>query len=1045
MTSADSKQLEMDAALKIVMDASPIAILVLDKDAVVIYANALAEALFGKSVKTSGILMCGDFIDCLHCHRDLSECGQTEHCPTCPFYNAVRATLNSKQDAAFIQGQIMLERAAGRSPLHVKYKAGKLMVHGHCATVLAIDEISVREGGFKENENKYRWIAENGVESSATYRLIFEYSPMGLLYFDSNGVILACNDNFVKIIGSSKEKLIGLDMLGLPDTGIVTAVRKALEGGTGFYEDVYHSVTAEKNTPVRAIFTSMTLKDDGSRGGVGIIEDITERWQAEQALKQSEEKYRKIYENSLVGIFRSTPEGRFIEVNPSFARMLGYESPDDLISTITDIGTQYFVNPKDRERYQQILHKKGYAEHFEFEVKAKEGSRVWVSNSSRAHVDHDGKIRHYEGIVIDITERKRAEEALRESEMRFSKAFRSTPAPLVISDIESGCFIDVNDQWVKMLGYSREEQIGRTSKAVGIWADPNERDRIVQLLQDNGFFKDEPIVFKSKIGEHIHALWSAEAVTLAGRSVMLSMISDETVRRQAQAALQQSAAQFRSLLEGAPDAVFVQNDSCFVYVNDAAVRLFGARSAGQLLGTPVLDRYHPDYHQEIRERIRLLHHEKQKIPRRERICLRLDGTSVPVEVSAVPVVFEGQDRSLVFVQDISERKQIEIRLQQAQKMEAIGTLAGGIAHDFNNILFPIMGLSEMLLEDLAPGSLERANVAEIYTAGRRAGDLVNQILSFSRQMEHKKTPIRVQQILREVIKLTRATIPSNIAIHKNIQTDCGPILADPTNVHQIAMNLITNAFHAVEEGGGSIGIELAQIEVDQRNADGAALTPGAYALLTVSDTGHGIAAEVLPRIFDPYFTTKPQGKGTGLGLSVVFGIVKEHGGDLRVHSEVGRGTVFKVYLPLLQSAAAAGPSAAAVVYPTGSERILLVDDEEPILRLEKQMLERLGYHVSTRTSSVDALAAFQVNPDAYDLVITDMAMPNMTGDQLARRMLAVRADIPVILCTGFSDKMTATKAKSLGIKGFLKKPLVRGDLAGTVRKVLDEASAKSPG
>jgi PAS domain S-box-containing protein len=1045
MPLADSKRLEMDAALKIVMDASPIGIVVLDKDGVVIYANALAEKLFGKSVKPSGKLTCGDFVDCLHCHRDLPGCGQTEHCPTCPFFNAVQATLNGKQDAAFIEGEIMLERASGRSPLWVKYKAGKLMVQGQRATVLAIDEITVREGVLKENEGQYRGIAENGAENGEKYRLIFEYSPMGLLYFDSNGVIQACNDNFVKIIGSSKEKLIGLEMLALPDTGIVAAVRKALEGGTGFYENVYHSVTAEKSTPVRAIFTSMTLKDDRSRGGVGIIEDITERRQAEQALRQSEEKYRKIYENSLVGIFRSTPEGRFIEVNPSFARMLGYQSPDDLISRISDIGTQYFVDPKDRERYQQILQEKGYAEHFEFEVKGKDGSHVWVSNSSRAHVDNDGKILHYEGIVIDITKRKRAEAALRESEMRFSKAFRSTPAPLVISDIETGFFIDVNDQWVKMLGYSREEQIGRTSKAVGIWADPGERDRIVRLLQEKGFFKDEPIVFKSKSGEHIHALWSAEAVTLAGRSVMLSMISDETVRRQAQTALQQSAAQFRSLLEGAPDAVFVQNDSCFVYVNDATVRLFGARSAEQLLGTPVLDRYHPDHHPDIRERIRLLHQEKQRAPRRERICLRLDGTSVPVEVSAVPVVFEGQGQSLVFVQDISERKQIEIRLQQAQKMEAIGTLAGGIAHDFNNILFPIMGLSEMLLEDLPPGSLERANVAEIYTAGRRAGDLVNQILSFSRQMEHKKTPIRVQQILREVVKLTRATIPSNIAIHKNIQTDCGPILADPTNVHQIAMNLITNAFHAVEESGGSISIELAQTRVDQGTVDGTTLTPGAYALLTISDTGHGIAAEVLPRIFDPYFTTKPQGKGTGLGLSVVFGIVKEHGGDIRVHSEVGRGTVFKVYLPLLQSTATADPSAAAVVYPTGTERILLVDDEEPILRLEKQMLERLGYHVSTRTSSVDALAAFQANPDAYDLVITDMAMPNMTGDQLAQRMLAVRADIPVILCTGFSDKMTATKAKASGIMGFLKKPLVRGDLADTVRKVLDEAAEKNPG
>jgi PAS domain S-box-containing protein len=641
--------------------------------------------------------------------------------------------------------------------------------------------------------------------------------------------------------------------------------------------------------------------------------------------------------------------------------------------------------------------------------------------------------------VQDVTEGKQTQAALKESEARFSRAFALNPSPLVISDIDTGLFIDVNDRWVRMLGYTREEQIGRTSGEVGIWNDPAERKRLVENLQNNGVFKDEPIKFRSKTGQNIHALWSAVAITLAGRPVMLTMIHDDTVRQQTMAALQESESQFRSLIEGAPYAVFIQDDARFVYVNAAALQLCGAESADQLLGTPILARYHPDSHHEICDFIRMLHQEKKKISRCERVCLRLDGTAVPVELSAVPVIFEGQSRSLVFVQDISERKQIEIRLQRAQKMEAIGTLAGGIAHDFNNVLFPIAAMSEILLEDFETGSPHHGHVTLIHDAAVRAKNLVAQILAFSRQAEHEKIPVRLQDLLKEVHKLIRATIPSNIAIHQEIQTDCGMVLADPSKVHQIIMNLMTNAFHAVEQSGGSIGIALRQTYLTQHDTKRISLAPGAYALLTVSDTGHGICAEVLPKIFDPYFTTKPQGKGTGMGLAMVYGIVKEHDGDIRVVSEVGQGTTFNVYLPLIQRDVAAETLKISPKYAGGTESILVVDDEAPVVRVEKKMLERLGYQVTTHTNSVEALATFKAAPAAYDLVITDMAMPAMTGDQLAKHLVAVRPDIPVILCTGFSENLFTDPADLSVIKEVLMKPIAIGDLAERVRKVLDDA------
>ena len=374
---------------------------------------------------------------------------------------------------------------------------------------------------------------------------------------------------------------------------------------------------------------------------------------------------------------------------------------------------------------------------------------------------------------------------------------------------------------------------------------------------------------------------------------------------------------------------------------------------------------------------------------------------------------------------LEEKVRLEARLLQSQKMESIGSLAGGIAHDLNNILFPISGLSEMLLDDSSLKTPERESIEQIYKSAQRGSELVKQILTFSRQSNPMKLPIRIQPILKEALKLARATIPRKIEITNQIEANCGMILADPTQVHQIAMNLITNACHAVEENGGTIHISL------KKTVDG-------YACICVSDTGTGIDQTLINKIFDPYFTTKELGKGTGLGLSVVHGIVKEHGGDIRVHSEVGKGTTFNVFLPLLDDPKNGKDAAIARQYPRGCERILLVDDEEPIVLLEQMMLERLGYQITFRTSSPDALAVFKANPGNFDLVISDRGMPLMTGEQLATELILIKPGIPIIICTGLSDENDVKRAKAMGVKGFLMKPVAIGDLAEMVRKVLDE-------
>ena len=386
--------------------------------------------------------------------------------------------------------------------------------------------------------------------------------------------------------------------------------------------------------------------------------------------------------------------------------------------------------------------------------------------------------------------------------------------------------------------------------------------------------------------------------------------------------------------------------------------------------------------------------------------------------------------------DTTERRQAEAQLQRAEKMEAIGTLAGGIAHDFNNILFSIIGFTEMTMDDVEKGSPAESNLRQVLKAGQRARDLVKQILTFSREDEQEQKPFQVKYVVEEVIKFLRASLPSTIEIGRNIQSD-SLLMGDSTQIHQVLMNLCTNASHAMEEKGGVLDVALTDTELDSGfTATHPELKPGPFLKLTVTDTGYGIKPQVLERIFEPFFTTKQPGEGTGLGLSVVHGIVRNHSGGIYAYSEPEKGSTFHVYLPAVERESGEQNETERPV-PYGTERILFVDDEPMLIDLGEQLLKSLGYEVTTRTSSTDALELFRKQPDQFDLVITDMTMPNMTGDILTRELLKIRPDIPVILCTGFSSKISKEKAKEIGIRAFVMKPILRRTIAETVREVLD--------
>ncbi|NVM57215.1 MAG: response regulator [Desulfobacterales bacterium] len=413
-----------------------------------------------------------------------------------------------------------------------------------------------------------------------------------------------------------------------------------------------------------------------------------------------------------------------------------------------------------------------------------------------------------------------------------------------------------------------------------------------------------------------------------------------------------------------------------------------------------------------------------------------------VVASVVIALSEKLDKSEEALRESEEKyRLVETCRRQSQKMEAIGTLAGGIAHDFNNILAAVLGYVELAKDDVPEGSPAQASLEEVFRAANRAKGLVKQILAFSRQREQERKPLQVSPIVKEALKLLRASLPTTIEIRQYIKTESGTVLADPTDLHQMLMNLCTNAAYAMRNKVGMLEVSLVDVDLPLEvvgQAHPSHLPPGAYLRLSVKDTGHGMERSVIERIFDPFFTTKERGEGTGIGLAAVHGIVESHGGGITVDSEPGKGATFKVFLPRLETGVTPETEILAPIY-VGNERILFVDDEQTLVNMGRPMLERLGYKVVASSSSIEALEIFRADPDRFDLVITDETMPHMTGARLAKELIRIRPDIPIILCTGFSEVMTADKAMAIGIQEFVMKPIVRREMAETIRRVLDQA------
>jgi PAS domain S-box-containing protein len=880
--------------------------------------------------------------------------------------------------------------------------------------------------------------------SQARFRDTFERAAVGMAHFALDGRFLRVNQQLCDVVGYSREELQSKTVQDITHPEDLAAdlvfAERSQAGEISSYSSEKRCIC--KGGRVVWVSCTGTLIRDGDGGPdyyIAVIEDIQKRKEVEAALRANEEWLRLALSATKQGLFDVDLRTWKVALSPVYLGMLGYSEAE--LSSYEGIHARR--HPEDQQRlddiYQEYARGERTSHREELRLRNKAGEWIWVASIGQlVERDEAGKPVRVVGTNADITERKHAEETLRNSERRFRALIEHSLDSIAVIDANNHIFY-LSPAVETVEGYRPEELIGRSGIENTHPDDLPLVGRIVEQLMANPG-KAIPVLWRRR---HKDGRWiwlEGFATNLLDDPAVLGIVTnyhDVSERKQAEQALAAERTLLRTLIDALPDVVFTKDTrGHFMICNDAEIRHLGFSREEELKGKTVFDVYPRDlaelYHADDMRAVR-----GEPVLNREEPSLNAEGKvrwyltiKVPLKNQADEIIgLVGMSR------DITDRKNSEELLRRTHKMEALGTLAGGIAHDFYNILLAISGNTRLAIADLPAEHAAHESLAEIVKASARAAELVRRILSFSRPQEPKRETLRLQPVVEEALKLLRSTLPAMVQIQCDFAPSVPSVSADAGQVHQIMMNLTTNAAHAIGDKVGRIEIALTALTVGadlvQLSGD---LRQGRYARLMVSDDGCGMDKRTLERIFDPFFTTKPAGQGTGLGLSVVHGIMRGHDGAVTVYSQPGKGTTFHLYFPAAQSEVAVEADEQRAPPSARGERVLYVDDEPALVQLATRALGRLGYRVTGYDDAAQALQEFQARPDDFDAVVTDLSMPGMSGFELARAVLARRPDIPVVLTSGYVRPQDEETARKIGVRSVILKPNTIDDLG----RVLDE-------
>ncbi len=765
--------------------------------------------------------------------------------------------------------------------------------------------------------------------------------------------------------------------------------------------------------------------------------------------RDSYERYRRFFESSVVGFYRTTLDGQLLDCNPAFVRIMGYVSREELLACHA---LEFYFSPSERQEFLEQCLTLGSLTNFASRLRRKDGSSVWVLENVETVPGRGGTPAMIEGTLVDISQQKSAEtahnkaqQALEDSETRYRRLFETAKDGILILDFKTGQIADVNPFLIEMLGYTHSEFVGKKLWEIGPFKDIPASRSAFSALQTKGVIRYEDLPLETKDGRRINVEFVSNVYPVDGTQVVQCNVRDITERVQAEAALKISETHHRSVFEGAVHGIYRGTlDGRFLDVNPALVAMLGYSSTEEVLKLSVSQ----DVFAEPEEGLRLLHKWQVTAEIEEEVqWKRRDQRLITVRLSGRVLRTENQRAAglEVIAEDVTERRALEEQLRQAQKIEAVGQLAGGMAHEFNNYLGIVLGYSELLLEEAGTTEGLRRNVAEIKAATQRTASLTRQLLALSRRQVLEPKVLDVNAVVWETHKLLRRLIPGNIDLVPVLEPNLQQVKVDPAQIQQILINLVVNARDAMPQGG-KVVIETANVELDEEYAGRhIEVRPGRYVMLAVSDNGSGIDEQTQARIFEPFFTTKQKGKGTGLGLSTVYGIVRQSGGHITVESALREGSRFRIYLPPtavteLKVEDETPPLETEIL--SGTETVLVVEDEPALRRLISVSLEKRGYTVLAAEDGTEAIRILENNPGEIDLVVSDIMMPKLNGLELRKKATLLRPDMRFLFISGYAEDTIGRTAHLPQDAGYLEKPFLPIELARKVRALLNETDVE---